>query len=84
MTTPVPPPVVSHDFVEKGHGFSFNASTFLKAIYAGFSAALAGTSAALIGAHTLTAITDAQWISVAGFAFASFGAVYGVSNATKS
>lgn len=75
LTTPVPP---------KPKGFSFNVGTALKAIYAGFGAALAGLSSALLDAHTVSAITDAQWIAIGGFAFASFGAVYGVTNTPKS
>lgn len=52
----------------------------LKAVYAGVTATLAGVGVALVGAHTLGAVSDAQWITIAGFGLGAFGAVYGVSN----
>lgn len=52
----------------------------LKAIYAGVTATLAGVGVALVGAHTFGAVTDGQWITIAGFGLGAFGAVYGVTN----
>ena len=60
---------------------SAGASKALKAIYAGAAALLAGLSTALVGAQTFSAISDAQWITIASLTLAAFGAVYGVTNA---
>lgn len=58
-------------------------STSLKAIFAAGAALLAGLSTALVGAETFSAISDAQWITIASLTLAAFGAVYGVTNASK-
>lgn len=55
----------------------------LKAIYAAAGAALAGVSAALVGAHTFGAISPGQWVIVASLSLAAGGAVYGVTNTPK-
>lgn len=54
--------------------------TFLKAVYGGVAALLAGLASALVGAQSFGAITDAQWITIAALTLAAFGAVYGVTN----
>lgn len=59
-------------------------SKALKAVYAGVGALLAGLGTALVGAQTFNGISDAQWITIASLALASFGAVYGVTNATNT
>lgn len=55
----------------------------LKAIYAAAGAALAGVSAALVGAHTFSAISQGTWVTIAALTLAAGGAVYGVSNTSK-
>lgn len=55
----------------------------LKATFGGATALLAGLSTALVGAQTFSAISDAQWITIASLAVAAFGAVYGVTNGTS-
>ena len=61
-----------------------NIGTALKAIYAAGMAFLTGVGTSLIGAHTFGVITDGQWITIATFTLAAFGAVYGVTNAPKT
>lgn len=55
----------------------------LKAIYAGLGATLTGLGVALVDAHTFQNVSDASWITIAGLAVASFGAVYGVTNSDQ-
>lgn len=61
---------------------SFSVSKSLKAVFAAATTLLGGLGTALVGAQTFSAISDAQWITIASLTVAAFGAVYGVTNAT--
>jgi hypothetical protein len=57
-----------------------NVGTMLKAIFGAATAALGSLGAALVQAHTFSAIDDATWITIATATVLAFGAVYGVTN----
>lgn len=58
--------------------------TALKAVFGGVTATLGSLVTVLVGDATFSDITAGQWVSIALSGVLAFGAVYGVTNATKS
>lgn len=58
-------------------------SQSLKAFYAAASAFLSSLGVVVIGNASISDVTTAQWIWIAGATLGAFGVVFGVSNQPK-
>lgn len=57
---------------------------FYKAIYGAVSAFVASLGTVVVGSETLSQVTLAQWLFAAVAALTAGGAIYGVTNSSKS